>query len=353
MDSIDQANRGVKPAVAGAAVFLCTGISVASIFLISPRDIGLFMNWYPGAAILTLISPLLFLCACILVFFRPSFGYGLGGIAGVLALPWFDLTESSVLVSSWYCLNGPAPFPEQVPLARLKILSVALLATAVTYSILRLLPPALLRKAHLSGRTWPAIAVGVVVTFVWLCHSAMPWMLPGAVDVKSSYDLRILHVVKRGLQFHETSVATSRRGQYGVSRCDRRQFQYRFQGLDSGGVMPETTCQRANDLTNSPTLRNLRTAPAIALRSWNAEGWYVVTPRYDILAFTSEYGTSPPREVRDLFEQIEKLPAERTSQPFEIQDVCLGFCYDPVAGLGFIYSNHRCMELPGGITRCF
>jgi hypothetical protein len=132
----------------------------------------------------------------------------------LIALPWFVLTESSGMVSTWSCLNGPDEFAPgfQRPLAILKILSVALIAAALTCSILRLLPQIILRKSLLSTRTWPATVVGVVVPVVWLSHSAMPWMIPEIVDVGREPDLRILHVVKRGLQFHETSISTYRGG---------------------------------------------------------------------------------------------------------------------------------------------
>ena len=52
-----------------------------------------------------------------------------------------------------------------------------------------------------------------------------------------------------------------------------------------------------------------------------------------------------------MLEQIEKLPGAQ--QSFAIEDVCLGFCYDPVAGLGFWYFNQRCHGLPNGTTQCF
>ncbi len=48
--------------------------------------------------------------------------------------------------------------------------------------------------------------------------------------------------------------------------------------------------------------------------------------------------------------QIEALPGTQESLTF--QDVCLGFCYDPVAELGFIYSNQRCHGMPNGSTQC-
>ena len=109
------------------------------------------------------------------------------------------------------------------------------------------------------------------------------------------------------------------------------------------GSLPQTILEHANSLAHSPNLRTLRTAPPVALRSWNAEGWYVHLSGSPLLAFTSEHRTAPPQVVRDMLEEIEKLPGEQ--QTIGIEDVCLGFGYDPVAGLGFWYSNQRCHTL--------
>ena len=35
-----------------------------------------------------------------------------------------------------------------------------------------------------------------------------------------------------------------------------------------------------------------------------------------------------------------------------VQDVCLGFCYGPVAALGFWYPNQPCFKLTSGSTEC-
>ena len=229
---------------------------------------------------------------------------------------------------------------------------MALIATSISCSALRLLPASVLRRnAPLSRRTWPAIAVGILALAVWLPHSAMPWMLPGIVDGISP-ELCVLHVEKRGLRFREISVKAARDGRFSVSRYDRRLFQYRFQTPLKYGVVPQITHVQADDPAHSLALRSLHTAPPIALRSWNAEGWYVALAGSPLLAFTSEYGTTPPREVRDILELIETLPGiEQLS--FAVQDVCLGFCYDPVAALGFRFSNQRCHTLPSGNTQCF
>jgi len=55
-------------------------------------------------------------------------------------------------------------------------------------------------------------------------------------------------------------------------------------------------------------------------------GLYVVLKDSQLFTFTSEYRTAPPREVTDLFYEVEKLPAEEEG-PRPVRDVCLGFCY--------------------------
>lgn len=346
-----------KPAFLASAIFLCTGLSVASLFIAMLREpfagdlreaLGTLMSSYPGACALAFLSPLGLWCASVLVFFKPGIGYRLGGVAASIALPWLVLTEVSAPETSWHYLNGPNQFfAYHSPVAILTILTVALLTMATTLSFSRIF----LTRIHFSDRAWPAVAVGIVVAIAWMSHSAMPWMLPGIVDGGGPCDMRILHVAKRGLRFHETTIGVSIiDARVWGRQYDRRLFQYRFQGIDKSGRMPEAIRHRADDLVRSPILRNLRTPPAIALRSWNAEGWYMVTSHAPILAFTSEYGTTPPAEVKELFEQIAKLLAAGDS--FAVADVCLGFCYDPIAGLGFWYWNNRCTTVEDGITRC-
>ena len=45
-------------------------------------------------------------------------------------------------------------------------------------------------------------------------------------------------------------------------------------------------------------------------------------------------------EVTELFEQLDKLPPSH-EQPSAVRDVCLGFCYGPVAALGFVQMKDR------------
>ena len=89
-------------------------------------------------------SPLAFLCACVLVFFRPVFGYGPGLFAGLIALPWLVWTEAVLYDNSWISLNGAVGLvpgdKEFVAFVKLKILSGVLIVISVVCSSVRLLP---------------------------------------------------------------------------------------------------------------------------------------------------------------------------------------------------------------------
>jgi len=52
-------------------------------------------------------------------------------------------------------------------------------------------------------------------------------------------------------------------------------------------------------------------------------------------------GEAPPPEVVSLFNDLLRVPRSGGSKG-DVEDVCLGFCYDPIAGLGIVYANYRC-----------
>ena len=130
-----------------------------------------------------------------------------------------------------------------------------------------------------------------------------------------------------------------------------RLFHFGWQTQGVSGATATLLHDRATALVNSPELRNLHAAPTGQLWSWNAEGWYVVLKDRRLFAFTSEYQTTPPREITDLFNEIQGLP-ESERRSWAVRDVCLGFCYGPVAALGFQYSNQPCFVLARGATQC-
>jgi hypothetical protein len=341
MDGFGDARCGSMPKLTAAILLLCTAGSIGFLALLN--DDFLAGSDRP-VEVAAKLSPFVFLFASALVFFRPRVGYALGVIAGLIALPWFFQTEFSPATwNSWIILNygSPIPIPSDagayLAFTRLKILSVILIVVAVACSSLRLLPARWsLWKAPLCRCTWPAFALGFLVLAVWFGYSATPYSIP-AFDHPWRTEFRILHVEKRGLRFHETTMIEERDGRAWIFWTERWLFQYRFEERVAWTALAETspaTIERAHAFVQSPALWELRTPPARTLRSWNAEGWYVVLKDSRLLAFTSEYGTAPPKEVTELFHQIENLPIREESL-FAVRDVCLGFCYDPLAALGF------------------
>jgi hypothetical protein len=126
----------------------------------------------------------------------------------------------------------------------------------------------------------------------------------------------------------------SRDGKLFVARTKRSLFRYEFETQGSQGMM---RYEEVETFRKSAQLWKLRTAPPHLLHSWNAEGGYVFDDS-KILAFTSENNTVPPRLVVDMFSELIKLPEVRKWTAIG-RDVCLGFCYGPLAALGFKFAN--------------
>jgi hypothetical protein len=342
------------PQLSAAVLFLCTAASIGGAFLEFPQGpaFGSIHVWDWPMKIAAAASPFVFLGASSLVFLRPRYGYRLGLVAGLMALPMFIQDELSLAPwNSWIYLNYESPIPSDrgafLTFANLNILSVALIVVSFVCALVRCLPARwLLRNFPLCQRTWPAFLVGLLVMAVWFVHSVTPYSLPVFHDGVDA-DFKILHVQKRGLRFQETTVDGFREGRTYIVRNDRRLFQYRFEGrinrISLWEVSP-TAYQHGRALVESAELWTLHTPPPKALKSWDAEGWYVVLKDKRLLTFSTEYGTSPPKEVVELFHEIESLPASE-EQPFATRDVCLGFCYDPMAALGFVVRRHRAQVL--------
>jgi hypothetical protein len=336
----------MKAKIAAAIIFLCSALFIGWVFLsLQPGD-----RPNPTAAI---ASALAFVVASEGVFLRPRFSYWLGMVSGFVGLYWFSRIEFRYFpaLNSWIAFNLPDGNPQffsDIFLAKLKILLAVTVLISTVLCTTRLLPARwVVRKISVRARSWPALAVCFLVINSWYCLSASPYRIPLIVDGVLS-ELTVLHVEKKGIQFYETAMSASKDGRVYIQRNDRRLFQYRFVVRDGVGMLPEAITARVRMLAQSPQLRELCTAPAVALRNTNAEGWYVRTG-YKVLAFTSEYGTKPPREVVDLFHDLESVaPAEK--QLRTVNDICMGFCYDPLAGLGLENLNDRCTDQNG--THC-
>lgn len=164
--------------------------------------------------------------------------------------------------------------------------------------------------------------------------------------------VQVLHVEKRGLQFHEVLVEVSRDAGFRISSDDRRLFEYRFQQIETTGAVPLPLLERALALVEFGQTRNVRTAWPKPLRAWNADGWYFHAEGSPLLSFSTETDTRPPQEIVEFFQQVEALAPKGSMLSTPTKDVCLGFCYDPAASLGALYTNQRCRRNGNGY-RCF
>jgi hypothetical protein len=293
------------------------------------------------------------LVAAKIVFRKVKLGSVTGLSGGVLLLMALVLPQSpfqqagsiSLLKpwNPWIIFNLPDDPDGEIFLAMLKITAVGLVVLTVGCSALRLLPDGwLLRGSPLSKRTWPAFVASFLVLALWFLGSVRPYRIPRVDFVERIQPkLTLLHVQKHGMQFHETKIVQWSPAVLSRRQNNRRLFQYRFQEQATQGIIPLSIAARVAALTESAHLDSIQTQPAKPLRDWNAEGWYVLTESNKVLAFTTEYGTSPPKELGEIFQVLEAIPTSQTSVSYT-KDVCLGFCYDPPAGLGLKYVNERC-----------
>jgi hypothetical protein len=326
-------------------IFLSTAVSVCA-FLIIPDPF--VPSWRGVLGLGAALSPLVFLGACILIFLKPRFGYTLGLLASSIALPFFVSAEVSLAPwNSWIFLNEDSSRGAPAFVA-LRILRLALLALAIAVSSVRLLPANWsARGTPLCRRTWPSFALITLMLAAWFAHSTLPYRVP-AYDHPANFEFRILHIQKRGLRLHQVAVCGYRDGRAWVMRHDRQLFQYQFEERGAIVILRDATLERARAFFHSPELSKSGATPAKPLWSWNAEGWYVVLKDAQLLAFTTEYRTAPPDEVTALFNEVEAL-SPWAEWPLHVRDVCLGFCYDPVAALGFSVLQQRIRLLTGQV----
>lgn len=313
-------------------------------------------RWFEGSSVhaafyfLAFISPVLFAFAAGAVLYRPALAHS-AALLAVLSAPWVYWTvRGSVLANVWVMFNVQDRDLPQFSMLRneLVILAVSLTVLATTVAAFRLLPAHwTLRKLPLRERTWPAIAICTIVLASWFSQSVLPYRLPGAVMRSGSPILQILHIEKHGLQFRESCVSVwgppRRPLSVSFSGNDRRLFQYRFQQEYSSGQIPEPLAERIRAMVYSDDHANKRWDEIKPLRAWNVEGWYFTAEGAGLQAYTTNTGSTPPQEIIDLFWDLEKAPRSTVSES-DLKDVCLGFCYDPLSGLGFLYAGDRCFN---------
>lgn len=296
------------------------------------------------------LSSMLFAFAAGAVPCRPLVAHA-SALAGLVSMPWiyWSTLQDTALGNIWTVFNGSGRDflnHSTLRLAQIIIVSVGIIVLAVATSALRLVPRRwTLRKRPVCERTWPAFVASFLFLAVWFGQSVMPYRISGAVDYSHWPMLQILHVEKRGLQFHETCVSVwgwhNEPESITLSENDRRLFEYRFQEKGSSGDLSEPLKEHIQTVLQSLDTSS-RSWPAIKpLRAWNDDGWFVRAENIGLKVYTSDRGSVPPQEIVDLSAELEQVPRGRETQS-EMRDVCLGFCYDPLSGLGLLYANHRC-----------
>jgi hypothetical protein len=357
-------------------VFLVSGLSLLLKSRSSLATIASFLFW-PYWLLLALVNvdrffqetvlytvfwflcfsaPVLFAFAAGAVSYRPELAHSTA-FAGLVALPWFYWSlRDRGLGNVWLMFNLSGREIGMYPplYAELTIFAITLITLAIVTAGLRLIPSRWqFRKLSLCERTWPASAISLLVLAIWFSQSVMPYRIPGAVDYSDWPILQILHVEKHGLQFHETCVSVWGRLRHPLSVSfsgnDRRLLQYRFRQKHASGELPDSFLERVRGMVQSSDRAKEKWDEIKPLRSWNVDGWYFRTEGVGLKAYTTDQGARPPQEIVDLFRDLEKIPRSRETQS-ELKDVCLGFCYDPISGLGWLYANHRCRNNGHGVV---
>ena len=297
---------------------------------------------------LCLFSSVLFAFAAGAISHRPVIGHS-SALAGLVGMPWiyWMALRDTPLGNMWTEFNLADEISyNNLRLTELTIFSVALIVLAITTAALRLLPPRWsLRGLPICERTWPACCATLLFLAIWFSQSVLPYRISGAVDYASWPILQILRVEKRGLQFHETCISVwgyrNHPESVSFSANDRRLFQYRFQQKNASGELPEPLRVRIQSIMKFSDRPTPNWATVKPLRAWNEDGWYFSAEGIGLAAYTTGNGTTPPQEIVDLFNELQKVPHAQETQS-DRKDVCLGFCYDPLSGLGLLYANHRC-----------
>lgn len=293
---------------------------------------------------------------------RPAAAHA-AALIGLVSTPWLysNAMRDYGLGNVWLVFNESDPRlgASERGYAASAILAVALTALALATAAIRLLPSRWqLRKSPVRDRTWPAVLASFVVVAIWFQHSVMPYRIPGALDRFDWPMLQVLHVEKRGLQFHETCINVWGRwaqpqpipSAVSFSHNDRRLFQYRFRETGERAALPESLIQRISALVPPSGQRAVQSDLVKPVRAWNADLWYVNNVENPGLrVYDTTHGPAPPKEVVDLFRDLEALPRRPANWVVdERADVCLGFCYDPLSGLGRLFANDRCFNAGHG-----
>jgi len=284
------------------------------------------------------IAPLLaggmLLLSSIRVFMARRFADLMALVGALLAWPYFRLAAfPRYTFSPWLTFNLGGESSElhfAYLIGALTILATSTLVAATAFSALRLTPRAWrIGKLSLCDRAWPGFAVTFLFVVTWYLRAVTPYQIPIFDIHQNPPDVSVLHVEKHGLQFHETSLAFYRDGQFYLAQNDRRLFQYSFQTRWARGVLTEDCFRLFNVLANSPPeFTGSDVSSYVPPKTWNADRWFVSIKGRAAGKPVNIDASVVPKEVQTLFYETQKLPQDWAQQKTE-RDVCLGFCYDP------------------------
>jgi hypothetical protein len=352
-------NQQLKPNWNAVLLPVCSVAAIAWM-LVSYARIGRDILLYMGMGwFAVLLSPFVLLSGALLLRWRPRIGYMVAAVGAALPLPWIFMTESRAFGNSWIAMNASSPEPDvympdvYMRYSQLRIVSVALLLMTLIWAMTRLLPSDWqLRNRPVNQRTWPSIIIALILVVCWFAAFALPYREPLIVDAMLP-ELSILNVKKDGIAFHETRVSVYRDGRYYVIRNDRKLFRYSFGENAHEGLLTDDLRAKLNVVQALPELKRTLDKSPRALRTRHGEGWYTEMESPAITAFTTENATFPPAELVDFFRAAEGAPSTGANSHYEVRDVCLGFCYDPKAGLGYTAENQRCAIGVDGKEHCY
>ena len=328
--------------------------------LLALANTGHFFEATPLEAVfyfLCFLSAVLFAFAAGTISYRPTFAH-VAALAGSISVPWIysNAMTDSGLGNVWLVLNVPDndPGAYQRPYAQVTIVIVGLIALAIVTAGLRLLPAQWrFRGTPLRERTWPAVGASIVVLAVWFSQSVLPYRIPGAVDYSDYPVLQILHVEKRGLKFHERCFSVywqhpDRPISVSFKGSDRQLFQYRFQHNGSSLQLPKALVERIQAMVESHHEKGQQDVVR-PIWNWNADRWYFSGQGFGLRVYGASNGPNPPEEIVELFHELDAAP-QYSETHSELKDVCLGFCYDPLSAMGWLYANHRCFNDGHGLV---
>ena len=273
-----------------------------------------------------LLGAVLLAVASFRAFAARKFGDLVGFAGAVLAWRFFVLVEFSqyrhpAFFNAWILFNGTDD--HAIGHAGLKVFAIVALLAATIHSLLRMTP----EGWRFRDRIWPTLAVSILGVAIWYSTAVTPYRIP----VNDLHDLSptviVLHVVKRGLRFHETSLKVYRSGDFILADDDRRLFVYGFRRYGSRGYLADDGMKILKNIKDSQDQLRASFSLYGPPRGWTADRWYVLfnpwTSRPHNIALSLT-----PGEIPALLEAAKTVPKQTRGSDAQ-RDVCLGFCYDP------------------------